>query len=83
MVSSLKRDGNDVRQPPRFVPVLDEGGEPDFALPFVNEMLHFAGCVREGREPISSGRDNLGTMKTIFGIYESSRTGAPVDLDSL
>jgi predicted dehydrogenase len=83
MVSSIKRDGAEPGHPPRFVPVLEAGGEPDFALPFVNEMLHFAECIREGKEPISSGRDNLGTMKAIFGIYESSRTGVPVDLDTL
>ena len=37
----------------------------------------------EGKEPISSGRDNLGTMKAIFGIYESARIGEPVDLAAL
>lgn len=47
---------------------------------FVNEILHFADCCRSGREPDSSGRDNLKTMAVIFGIYESSRTGKPVDV---
>lgn len=50
---------------------------------FINEILHFADCCQTGAEPISSGRDNIGTMKIIMGIYESSRTGAPVDLDDL
>ncbi len=47
--------------------------------PFVNEILHFADCVRTGQEPLSSGRDNLQTMAIIFAIYESlRRDGAPV-----
>jgi predicted dehydrogenase len=51
--------------------------------PFLNQILHFADCCRTGAEPISSGRDNLGTMKAIFAIYESSRTGKPVELGAL
>ena len=84
MVSSLKRDRDaGPGQMAGFVPVVEATGEPDFSLPYTNEMLHFAECCREGKDPISSGHDNLGTMKAIFGIYESSRTGEPVDLDSL
>ena len=50
---------------------------------FTNEILHFEECCRTGKEPISSGRDNLETMKIIFGIFESSRTGKVVDLADL
>ncbi len=51
---------------------------------FANEIAHFAACCRTGREPLSSGRDNLGTMAVIFAIYESSRRGgAPVELAEL
>lgn len=39
---------------------------------FVNEILHFAECIETGREPISSGRDNLGTMAAIAAIYRSA-----------
>ncbi|GAB3035593.1 Gfo/Idh/MocA family protein [Natronobiforma cellulositropha] len=39
---------------------------------FVNEILHFADCIESGAEPISSGRDNLGTMATIEAIYRSA-----------
>jgi len=82
MVSSIKMDKEG--QPPAFVPVVEEAtGEPDYSLPYVNQILHFAECCREGREPISSGRENLGTMKAIFGIYESSRIGKAVNLASL
>ena len=50
---------------------------------FTNEILHFEECCRTGEEPISSGRDNLETMKIIFGIFESSRTGKVMDLADL
>ena len=84
LVSSLRRDGDaGPGHTAQFVPVIESAGEPDYSLPYVSEILHFAECCQEGKEPISSGRDNLGTMKAIFGIYESSRTGEPVDLSSL
>ncbi|MEE8398706.1 MAG: Gfo/Idh/MocA family oxidoreductase [Desulfobacterales bacterium] len=50
---------------------------------FVNEILHFEECCREGKEPISSGRDNIETIKMLMAIYESSRTGKAVDVDSM
>lgn len=45
---------------------------------FTNEIAHFAECCRSGEPSLSSGRDNLGTMAVIFGIYESTRQGCPV-----
>jgi predicted dehydrogenase len=51
--------------------------------PFVNEILHFATCCRDGKEPLTSGKDNLGTVKVIFGIYESFKTHKRVDLSTL
>ena len=50
---------------------------------FTNEILHFAECCQEGKEPISSGKAILGSMKLIFGIFESARTGKAVELASL
>jgi predicted dehydrogenase len=66
-----------------FIPV-----EPDLEglpteNPFTNEILHFADCCASGAEPLSSGRDNLGTMKVVFGIYQSASTGTAVDLADL
>jgi predicted dehydrogenase len=86
MVSSPKRDETRVESATwfsRFVPVepLREGLAGD--NPFINEILHFAQCCQEGKEPISSGKDNLGTIKVILGIYESARTGRAVDLATL
>lgn len=49
--------------------------------PFVNELLHFASCVREGTEPLTSGRDNVATMKVLHACYESAATGGVVQLD--
>lgn len=49
---------------------------------FVNQMLHFADCCRTGAEPLSSGRDNLGTLRLIEGIYRSAKTGAWVDIQN-
>jgi hypothetical protein len=37
--------------------------------------------LRTGRESISSGSDNIETMKIIQGIFESFRTGKAVELD--
>ncbi|MCL4543642.1 MAG: Gfo/Idh/MocA family oxidoreductase [Chloroflexi bacterium] len=69
------------RQFTGFLPV-----EPDRQdLPgddgFTNEIAHFVACCRSGEEPLTSGRDNLGTMAIIFAIYESAcRGGVPVDV---
>jgi predicted dehydrogenase len=82
VVSSAKRDGGKFDQKTGFVPV-----EPAAWLacedPYINEIVHFAECCRDGKEPLSSGRDNLGTMKAIFGIYESCKTGKKVELKDL
>jgi predicted dehydrogenase len=51
--------------------------------PFVNEILHFADCCRDRTEPLTSGKENLGTVKVIYGIYESARTGKKIDLSTL
>jgi len=86
LVSSPKRDDKVTDEASRlrnFVEIepLKEGLPSDMS--FVNEVFHFAECCREGKEPISSGHDNLGTMKVVTGIYESGRTGKAVDLATL
>jgi len=48
---------------------------------FINEILHFAECCASGREPLTSGRDNLKTMRIVFAIYESARTGQWVECE--
>lgn len=66
-----------------FKPMAIDTSEFPSASGFVNEILHFADCCRSGKEPDSSGRDNLNTMKTVFAFYESARSGSPVELASL
>jgi predicted dehydrogenase len=66
-----------------FDPVEDAQEELPTGDSFINEILHFAECCRTGAGPISSGRDNVNTMKIIFGIYASAREGRPVELTSL
>ena len=68
---------------PKFEPLSVEVADQPSDDYFVNEVLHFEECCRTGREPISSGRDNIETIKLIMGIYESSRTGKAIDLDTL
>lgn len=66
-----------------FTDVALEAGKDSLPTdqPFVNEILHFAECVATGKEPLSSGRDNLGTMAIIFAIYESMRQGGtPIEV---
>ena len=59
----------------------------DIVLPgtsfFVNEILHFEECIRTQSKPLSSGRDNIETMKVVLGILEFSCVVKPVDLAEL
>ena len=82
MISSKKRDKKEGFRP-NFEPVETESAHLPSGNCFVNEILHFEECCREGKEAVSSGRDNIETIKMLMGIYESSRTGKAVDLDSL
>jgi predicted dehydrogenase len=50
---------------------------------WINVLVHFADCAQDGAEPISSGADNVGTMKAVYGCYESARTGRDVALTDL
>lgn len=63
-----------------FVPLDVSDVDLPTTIPFTNEILHFADCCRTGKEPIGSGRDNLGTMKLVLGIYEAAKTGKPLTL---
>lgn len=48
--------------------------------PMTNELLHFMECAQTGREPLSSGVDNIKTIHFIDAIYESARTGRVVTI---
>ena len=79
MIASKKR-GNFIETFNYFAPIPPERGNLPTDDAFTNEILHFADCVSEHKEPLTSGRDNLGTVKVIFGIYESFKTGKKIDL---
>ena len=51
--------------------------------PFSNEIIHFVNCCQTGKTPISNGKDNLDTMKIIFGLYKSSDSNKSIDLSNL
>ena len=36
---------------------------------------HWVDCLREGREPDTSGADNLATLELTFGAYRSAERG--------
>ena len=38
---------------------------------FTNQALDFANCVRSGRSPLNSLRENFNTLATIFAIADS------------
>jgi len=55
------------------------GGDTNIGLPvepyansIVAEVRHFLECIRDGAQPLTSGRDNLGTMAAIDAIYRSA-----------
>lgn len=82
MISSQKRDKGD-KPRHEFEAVEPIPGLVPTGHPFTNEILHFEQCCREGKEPLTSGKDNIKTINVLMGIYEASRTGKAVDLDTL
>jgi len=43
-------------------------------------LAEFAAAIREGREPETSGRDNLLTLELVFGAVEAAASGRSVRL---
>lgn len=54
-------------------------GLPEFAN-YLGEVEHFADCVRNDREPISSGRIAVGDLAVADAVRESLRTGQRVEV---
>jgi D-apiose dehydrogenase len=44
---------------------------------------HWVECLRSGREPDTSGRDNLKTLALVEGVYRSAGTGRTIAIDEL
>ncbi len=67
-----------------------EAGYPDmFVMPSIHgrqqgfaaeSIRHFVECVRDGKQPMVTGRDGLIATKVICALEESIQTGQPVDL---
>ncbi|MBX3010840.1 MAG: Gfo/Idh/MocA family oxidoreductase [Caldilineaceae bacterium] len=55
------------------------------AYPYVDsvvaEVRHFLDCIQDGTEPITSGRDNLGTMAVIDAIYQAAESKTVVQVE--
>lgn len=51
----------------------------------MNEPIqkHFFRCIEQDVEPRSSGESSRKTLLTVMAIWESSRTGKPVEVDSM
>jgi UDP-N-acetylglucosamine 3-dehydrogenase len=47
----------------------------------VAEVRHFLECIRDGKEPITSGRDNLGTMAVVDAIYQAAESKTVVQVE--
>ena len=50
---------------------------------FAREISEFVAAIEEGREPWINGRDGILSQAICLGIYESARTGRPVELKDL
>ncbi len=57
-----------------------ELGHPGFPAFHQLQIGEFLDSVRAGRQPAITGRDARNSLAIILGIYESSRTGRPVQL---
>lgn len=52
----------------------------DVQQSFQREVRHFVECIESGQEPLTSGRDNLGTIAVVDAIYESIASGQATDV---
>jgi predicted dehydrogenase len=50
---------------------------------FVGPMASLMEAIQTGGEPITSGPDNLGTLRTVFASYRSAAQGRSVSLDEI
>lgn len=84
MLSSKKIDvEGKTSQRGEFIPLNQESKRLEGDDPFINEVVHFVDCCQNDKESYSSGKDNLNTMKIIFGIYKSSNTNKVINLDDI
>jgi predicted dehydrogenase len=70
------------RREPRewFTPELSSWWIPDA---FVGPMASLMEAIQSGGEPLTSGADNLGTLRTVFAAYRSAAEGRTISLDEI
>ena len=49
----------------------------------VEPMYHFVECIRDGRQPLTSGADGLLNTRLLVAAEESARRGGPVEVSAL
>ena len=54
--------------------------EEAFNQGYPQELSHFIDCVRNDKEPCTTGRDGRAVLELTYAAYESARTGAKVSL---
>jgi predicted dehydrogenase len=70
-----------------FTELFDRTAEVELSVPANDEgarvrlSRHFVECIRDGKEPVTSGLSGLANSLVLEAIYESSRTGNVVTLD--
>ena len=50
---------------------------------FAGPMASLMEAIQTGGEPVTSGADNLGTLRTVFAAYRSAAEGRTVSLDEI
>ncbi len=63
------------------VEVTPEVKKEDFTSGMEREIAHFIKCIKERKEPSSSGEKGLRVMRILDAIYESAKTGREVRMD--
>ncbi len=74
-ISTTKREGGY-----KPLEIKDNAGLPT-GNPSIDELLHFVECAQSGQEPLSSGYDNVNTIRFIEAMYESDRIGKMIIID--
>jgi predicted dehydrogenase len=50
---------------------------------FIGPMASLMEAIQTGGEPLTSGRDNLGTLRCVFGAYESAAKSRSLHIDGV
>ncbi len=79
---TTKGETRSMRIPPKSYP----WANPDYLVThssIVATNAHWLESFRTGREPETSGEDNLKTLQLVYLAYESSKTGKSIDIGSI